>query len=40
MKEVYEKLIKHLASMTHKETEKDWEKLKNIMKSDQKLKNY
>ena len=28
MKEVYKKLIKHLASMTFKEKEKDWEELK------------
>ena len=28
MKEVYEKLIKHLANMTSEEKEKEWEKLK------------
>ena len=28
MKEVYEKLIKHLASMTPEEKEKEWEALK------------
>ena len=28
MKEVYEKLIKHLANMTPEEKEKDWEGLK------------
>ena len=28
MKKVYEKLIKHLASMTPEEKKKDWEELK------------
>ena len=32
MKEVYEKLIKHLTSMTSEEKEKDWEKLKKYNK--------
>ena len=28
MKEIYEKLLKHLANMTSEEKEKDWDELK------------
>ena len=32
MKEVYEKLVENLASMTPEEKEKEWEELKNTTK--------
>ena len=38
MKEVYEKLIKHLASITSEEKERDWEELKKYNEIGPKVK--